>query len=71
MHVEVDGVNVTGTIAVPNTGSWNTWQTIAVSGISLTAGQHIVKVSFDTNANDNPGQAGLQFVTNLNWLQFV
>jgi len=28
-------------------------------------------VSFDTNANDNPGQAGLQFVTNLNWLQFV
>ncbi len=70
MHVEVDGVNVTGTINIPNTGSWTTWQTITVTGINLTAGSHVVKVSFDTNAADNPGVANSQFVANLNWLKF-
>ncbi len=70
MHVEVDGTNVTGTVAIPNTGSWNIWQTITVTGINLTAGTHVVKVSFDTNAADNPGQANQQFVTNLNWIRF-
>ena len=24
MHIEMDGVNVTGTIALPNTGGWQT-----------------------------------------------
>ena len=70
MHVEVDGNNVTGTVNVPNTGSWNTWQTITVSGINLTAGSHVVRVSFDTNANDNPGVANAQFVANFNWMRF-
>ena len=71
MHVEIDGVNVTGAIAIPNTVGWQTWQTLSVSGINLTAGRHVVKVSFDTNAADNPGVANAQFVANFNWLQFV
>ena len=25
-HVEVDGVNVTGPLTVPNTGGWQTWR---------------------------------------------
>jgi len=70
MHVEVDGTNLTGVVSVPNTGSWSTWQTITVTGLNLTAGQHVVRLSFDTNANDNPGVANQQFVANLNWLRF-
>ncbi len=27
-HVELDGVNVSGTLTVPNTGGWQTWQTV-------------------------------------------
>ncbi len=59
LHLEVDGTNVTGTLAVPNTGAWQTWTTITKSGISLSAGQHIVRVYFDAT--------GL----NLNWFSFA
>jgi|GEM_PF-6804254 len=61
-HLEVDGVNVTGTLAVPNTGGWQTWQTISKSGISLSAGAHTLRLVFDSN-----GSSG--FVGNINWLQ--
>ena len=47
MHVEMDGTDVTGTVSVPNTGGWQTWQTITVSDVSLTAGQHVMRVYFD------------------------
>ena len=62
LHVEVDGVNVTGPIAVTSTGGWQTWRTIRVSGITLAAGPRVVKVVIDT-ANT----AG-KSVANLNWL---
>jgi hypothetical protein len=47
-HIEVDGVNVTGTVAVPRTGSWSTFQWVGRSGISLPAGRHVIKVVADT-----------------------
>ena len=43
-HIEIDGVNVTGSILVPNTGSWGTFQWVGTSGVALTAGQHILRV---------------------------
>jgi hypothetical protein len=43
-HIEIDGVDVTGSILVPNTGSWWTFQWVGVSGVALTAGQHILRV---------------------------
>ncbi|HEY2987869.1 MAG TPA: SBBP repeat-containing protein [Candidatus Binatia bacterium] len=43
-HVEINGVNVTGTVSVPNTGDWNTFEWLGVGGISLTAGTHILKM---------------------------
>jgi hypothetical protein len=57
-YVEVDGTNVTGTVNVPNTGSWQTWQTISRSGINLSAGQHVVRLV--VTGND----------ANLNWIGF-
>ena len=42
-HIEVDGVDVTGTIAVGNTGGWQTWVD-KTSTFSLSAGQHVVKL---------------------------
>ena len=62
-HVEVDGVNVTGTLAVPNTGGWQAWQTITTSAIALTAGPHVLRVVFDTN-----GATG--YWGNLNYLRW-
>jgi hypothetical protein len=59
-HVEVDGVDKTGAIAVPNTGGWQTWQTITTTGLSLAAGTHIVRVVMDADA-------GSGYVGNFNW----
>ena len=59
-HIEVDGANKTGSIAVPNTGGWQAWTTVTKTGISLTAGTHVVKVVMD--ANSSSGSVG-----NFNW----
>jgi hypothetical protein len=59
-HIEVDGANVTGTMTVPNTGAWQTWKTITKTGVSLTAGQHVVRVVMD--AGGATGSVG-----NFNW----
>jgi hypothetical protein len=63
-RVEVDGVDRTGPIAVPNTGGWQTWQTITTTGIPLTAGRRVIRVVFAT-ATAAGG------VGNYNWLRFV
>ena len=62
LHVEVDGENVTGPIAVSNTGGWQTWRTIRVPGVTLDNGPQVWRIVIDT-ANT----AG-KSVANLNWL---
>ena len=37
-HIEVNGVDVTGPLVIPDTGSWQSWTTIRRSGVSLAAG---------------------------------
>ncbi len=57
LHMECDGLDVTGSIVLPNTGSWSKWQTITASA-NLPAGQHRLRLVFNLG--------GL----NLNWLEF-
>jgi hypothetical protein len=64
-HVEVDGVNVTGFLAVPNTGGWQTWQTVSKGGIALSTGSHAIRLVMDTGTAENGG------VGNYNWLEIV
>jgi hypothetical protein len=53
-HLEVDGVNVTGAVAVPSTGGWQSWQTLSKTGVSLSAGQHVLRLVTDSGgANYN------------------
>jgi hypothetical protein len=47
-HIEVDGVNVTGSVAVPKTASWTTFQWVGKQGVNLTAGKHVLKLVSDT-----------------------
>ena len=35
-HLEMNGVNVTGTMTVPNTGGWQNWQTLTTT-VTLAA----------------------------------
>lgn len=43
--LEVDDVDVTGTIVVANTGDWQSWTNVSVNGINLTQGQHIIRLN--------------------------
>jgi len=62
-HVEVDGVDATGPLTVPNTGGWQSWQTISSAMIPLTAGPHVLRIVFDTN-----GATG--YWGNLNYIRW-
>jgi hypothetical protein len=63
-RVEVDGVDQTGLIPVPDTGGWQTWQTITKTGLSLTAGTRVLRVVL-VAAGSGGG------VGNLNWFKLV
>ena len=62
LHVEVDGVNQTGSMAVPDTGDWQAWQTMSVSGISLTAGSHRVRLVLDAGTAQNGGVGNVDYL---------
>ena len=62
-HVEANGVNVSGTMSVPDTGGWQAWQTIT-KPVTLTAGTQSIRVVLDTT-----GQSGA--VCNLNFVRFI
>ena len=38
-----DGIDLTGVVDVPNTGGWQTWQTISSSSVYLSAGQQVLQ----------------------------
>ncbi|QPV62801.1 endo-1,4-beta-xylanase [Halosimplex litoreum] len=46
-HVEVGGTDVSGTVGVPDTGGWDSWETVSTSGVSLDAGQQVIRVAMD------------------------
>src|SRR5437879_7884894 len=61
-HIEIDGQNVTGTVSVPNTGDWNTFQWVGKTGVPLGAGQHLLKIVADQqyfNLNSISATAGV------------
>ncbi len=46
-HVEIDGVDITGRVTVPNTGDWNSFQWVGRNGIALSAGTHVLRIVSD------------------------
>jgi len=59
MHIEMDGVNVTGAINVPNTLDWQKYITVTVPAVALKAGQQAMTVYFDGDW------------INLNWIKLI
>ncbi|HSY77318.1 MAG TPA: sugar-binding protein, partial [Bacteroidia bacterium] len=59
LHVEIDGVNISGSIAVPNTTGFQTWQTASVTTPVLAVGKHIMRIYMETGG------------FNLNYVTFV
>ncbi len=48
-HIEVNGVDKTGPLTVPNTGGWQTWTTVRRSGVALSAGPQVWRLVMDTD----------------------
>src|SRR5579864_4989375 len=48
-HLEMNGANVTGAMTVPDTGGWQSWQTITKT-VTLAAGTQIARLVMDANA---------------------
>jgi hypothetical protein len=55
MHVAIDGVDLTGSLTLPNTGGWQNWQTLTRTGLALTAGAHVVRLVLDASNVENSG----------------
>jgi hypothetical protein len=56
-HLELQGINVSGTKSFPGTGGWQTWTTVTVPNIFFSSGQKVLKVVIDGGG------------WNLNWVQ--
>ena len=48
-HLEVNGVDKTGRLTVPNTGGWQTWTNVRKTGVTLAAGPQVWRLVMDTN----------------------
>jgi hypothetical protein len=47
-HIEIDGTDVTGPVAIPNTGGFDVMTTVTRPGVALTAGPHVMTLKFDS-----------------------
>ena len=63
-RLQVDGVNVTGSITPTTTGGHANFVTQTINNISLPAGVHVLRFVFEVN-----GSTG--YVSNFNWFRFV
>ena len=63
-HIEVNGVNKTGSLAIPNTGGWQNWITVRKTGVTLSGGQQVFKVVMETDG-------ATTFVGNFNYMRVI
>lgn len=61
-HVEIDGINKTGSLQLPDT-NWG-WTILTSPQLQLTAGQHVMRLVADTNAGNG-------FTGDFDYLSFV
>ncbi|MDO8725005.1 MAG: carbohydrate-binding protein [Candidatus Methanoperedens sp.] len=61
-HIEFNGVDKTGPITVPDTGSYQTWTTVTKT-VSLSAGQQVMKIVMDKKGDYN--------VANINYIRIT
>lgn len=59
-HLQFNGVNETGNIAVPSTGGWQNWTTVSAMA-SLDAGTQVMRFANANSSNEY----------NLNWFRFT
>lgn len=70
LHVEMGGENITGAITVPNTAGWQVWQNVSIPNLTLTQGQKVMRIVFDSDyMNLNFVEFKAQTVTGLDGIE--
>jgi VCBS repeat-containing protein len=49
LHIEFGGADKTGPITVPVTGGWQTWTSVNATGVSLDAGEQVMRIAMDSS----------------------
>jgi len=63
-QMDVDGIDRTGAIDLPNTGGWDRWQTVSIPGVVLMQGRREIKLLMVDRNAENSG------VGNFGYLEF-
>jgi len=53
ISLSMDGAAIGSPISVPNTGGWQTWQTVSVKDLPLKAGQQVLRVTIGSTDHVN------------------
>jgi N-acetylneuraminic acid mutarotase len=61
LHVEADGVDVTGAVTVPDTNNFNTMATVSRQ-VTLAEGETVLKLAFDVGAGPTRSVAGVDWL---------
>ncbi len=61
-RILVDNVDVSGKKPVLNTGGWQFWQGIPVEGVSIDAGEHILRFEFDSDTDKTGWLFSLNYI---------
>ena len=48
LHLELDGVDITGPITAPGTGGWQNWVTVTVPDVVLNGGVQTLRLAIDS-----------------------
>lgn len=59
ISLSMDETNIATNVSIPNTGGWQTWQTVTIPNIALTAGQKVMRLT-----------VGATDYVNLNYISF-
>ncbi len=63
-HLEVNGIDTTGAIVVPDTGSWQSWTSVGDLSVPLASGTQVLRLVMDTAGNSGA-------VGNFNWMRLA
>jgi len=64
-HIEANGEDVTGPLAIPSTGSWQTWTTLTRAGVTLGSGVQMLRFVIDSVSS------GASSAGNFNWMRIT
>jgi len=63
VSVSMDGTTIANNVTIPNTAGWQTWQTVTLKNIPLTAGQKVMRLTI--GATDYVNVNYVEFKKNL------